>query len=72
MPFLVKTMLPKWALVRVSLVIIFTVKAFKHMKVWFTLFSFKMQRVYLKVHLATPGKMAVVFEFVWFIALNTS
>ena len=49
--------------------IIFTVKAFKHMKVWFTLFSFKMQRVYLKVHLATPDKMAVVFEF---IALDTS
>jgi len=42
------------------------------MKVWFTLFSFKMQRVYLKVYLATPGKMAVVFEFVWFIALDTS
>jgi len=50
----------------------FTVKVFKHMKVWFTLFSFKMQRVYLKVYLATPGKMAVVFEFVWFIALDTS
>ena len=46
-----------------------TVDTFERVGAWFILFGFETGRVNLEVHLATPGKMAVIFDFIWSVAL---
>jgi len=72
MPFFVETMTPEWARVGVGLIITLAVDALEEVRVWFVLFGFKPRGIDLKISLAAPGKVAVVFSFMWTVALQTS
>jgi len=68
----IETMMPEKAGVRVSLMITFTVYILEGVRAQFSLFGFKTQGIGLEVSFATPSEMAIVFRFVWSIALYTS
>lgn len=50
--------------------IVFVVQTFEVMRAWFILFHFKIRGISLEASLVTLSKMAVMFEFVWTIALD--
>jgi len=52
--------------------IAFTVYTLEGVRAWFTLFSFKTWGIGLEVSFATLSEMAMVFRFVWSIALYAS
>jgi len=53
------------------LVIALTVDTFKCIRAWFALLDFEIKRVHLKVCLATPGEMTIVFNLIQSVTLNT-
>ena len=71
MPLFVEMMIPEWTYIRVCLVVALVVDTLEQVRAQFVLFGFKAgeRGVNLKVCLATPGKMAVMFNFMWSIAL---
>ena len=70
MPLLVEVMTSKRAHIRICLMITFIVKAFERIRIWFTLLSFKVRRIHLKVYLAASDKITVIFNFVWSVTFN--
>jgi len=68
-PFFVEVVIPERTNIGVCLVIILAVDTLKCMGVWFALLGFKTREVDFKVCLATPCKMSMMFNFMWFIAL---
>jgi len=62
-------MMPEWTCIGVCLVVALAVDTLEQVRAQFTLFGFKVREVNLKVCLATLGKMVVIFNFMWFIAL---
>jgi len=62
MPFLIKAVPPEWTRVQIGLMFTFAVQTSERMRAQFALFSFKLQRVDLKVYLTTPGEVAMMFD----------
>ena len=70
MLFFVEAVMPERASIGVGLVVILVIDTLEGVRVWFALFGFKMRGVGLKISLAAPGGVLVVFGFVWAIALQ--
>jgi len=68
-PFFIEVVIPERTNIGICLVIILAVNALEHMGVWFALLGFKTREVDFKVCLATPCKISMMFNFIWFIAL---
>jgi len=71
-PLPIETMTPEGVGVQVSLMITFTVYTLEGVRVQFALFGFKTWGIGLEVSFTIPSEMAIVFKFVWSIALYIS
>ena len=70
MLFTIEPVFPKRTKVRVSLVVISTVKAFKDIGAGFSLFDFQSGGISLAVTFATPCEVLVMFIFMWTITFD--
>ena len=70
MLFSVEVVLPERVLIRVGLMISLTIRAFKCVRTWFSLFCFKSRRVSSQICFATPSEVIIVLRFVRAIAFD--